>query len=212
MSSLIFFTDESQILVATDSLAVDAQGNPAFFCTKTNHIPHLQMLVAGTGAAGFANEWALHASTRMVVRGIQNLDYLTPDGLRSLWKEYKIKHPLSEDLTTTVYQFGISEETGKIVNFAYRSTNNFISEELGYGTGVKPECDVLQGKLVELIPVMMQQQRSIQSAKPESERIYIGGEIIVFHLTSNGCNTFKIGAFDDFSEQEASIFENFASN
>lgn len=57
MSSLIFYTDESQILVATDSLAVDENGEAAFFCSKANHIPYLKTIVAGTGASGFSNEW-----------------------------------------------------------------------------------------------------------------------------------------------------------
>ncbi|MHA6964003.1 hypothetical protein [Zobellella denitrificans] len=212
MSSLIFYTDESQALIATDSLAVDAHGNPAFFCSKANHIPHLKMIIAGTGAGGFSNEWALQASTRMVVKGIHNLDYHTPEGLRALWKEYKEKYSLPESFTTTVYQFGISEETKGVVGFAYRSTNNFMSEEVGYGTGVKPECDILEGNLIELLPVMMKQQRLIQNSAPKNERVYIGGEIIAFHLTANGCNTFKVSEFDDFSEHVASIFENYESN
>lgn len=212
MTSLIFYTEASQALIATDSLAGDEQGNPAFFCSKASHVPHLKLIIAGTGAGGFSNEWALHASTRMVVKGILNLDYHTPEGLRALWSEYKVKYSLPEGFTTTVYQFGISEETGNIVSFAYRSTNNFISEKIGYGTGVKPECDVLEGDLLELIPQMMEQQRSIQDSTPKSERIYIGGEIIAFHLTNNGCNTFKINEFDDFSEQLELIFANYDRN
>lgn len=212
MSSLIFYTDQSQALIATDSLAVDTQGNPAFFCSKANYIPHLKMIIAGTGAGGFSNEWALSVSARMIVKGIQNLDYHTPEGLRGLWSEYKVKYSLPESFTTTVYQFGISEETGRITSFAYRSTNNFISEEIGYGTGVKPVCDVLEGNLFELIPKMMEQQRSIQSSFPKTTRIHIGGEIIALHLTNNGCNTFKIGEFDDFSEQTDFIFTNYERN
>ena len=212
MSSLIFYTDESQVLIATDSLAVDTTGNPAFFCTKANHIPHLKMLVAGMGAAGFSNQWALHASTGMVVRGIQNLNHHTPEGLRNLWNKYRVEHSLPESFTTTLYQFGISEKTGQVVSFAYRSTNNFVSEELNYGTGVKPECTIMEGNLIDSIPEMMVQQRTIQNSAPKSERIYIGGEIIAFHLTSNGCNTFKISEFDDFSEQTAFIFDNYKNN
>lgn len=62
---------------------------------------------------------------------------------------------MSESFTTTVYQFGISEETEGVVGFAYRSTNNFMLEEIGYGTVVKPECDVLEGDLIESLPKMM---------------------------------------------------------
>jgi len=56
---------------------------------------------------------------------------------------------------------GFSEETGKMVSFAYRRTNDFVSEQLQYGTAVKPECSVIDGNLFETIPAMMQEQRKI---------------------------------------------------
>jgi len=211
MSSLIFYTDETQIVVATDSLAVDENGNPAFFCSKAVHIPHLKTVIAGTGASGFANEWALNVSTRMVLAGIHNLDYHTPEGLRNLWEEYKKRYSYPDNFTTTVYQFGISEESENVVSFAYRSVNNFVSEEVGYGTGVKPECSIqTNGSLNETIPLMMKEQREIQEKVPMQERVFIGGEIITFHLTENGCSTFKLGQFDDLNEQKETIFKNYA--
>lgn len=88
MSSLIFYTDEIQAVVATDTLAVD-NGKPIAFVSKSGFIPHLKTIVAGTGAGGFANKWLLEASTRMVVRGIQNLDFHTPKALNRLWLDYK---------------------------------------------------------------------------------------------------------------------------
>lgn len=89
MSSLIFYTDETQAVVATDTLAVNNNGQPIAFVSKSGYIPHLKTIVTGTGAGGFANKWLLEASTRMVVRGIQNLNYHTPKALNRLWLEYK---------------------------------------------------------------------------------------------------------------------------
>ncbi|MDP1249962.1 hypothetical protein Q6312_28840, partial [Klebsiella pneumoniae] len=65
---------------------------------------------------------------------------------------------------------------------------------------VKPECKILEGNLIEIIPLMMQEQREIQESQPKESRIYIGGEINVMHLTENACNTFKIGEFPDFRQ------------
>jgi hypothetical protein len=45
-------------------------------------------------------------------------------------------------MTTTVYHFGFSEVTGLIHSFAYRSANNFQSEKIAYGLGIKPECTI----------------------------------------------------------------------
>jgi hypothetical protein len=207
MSSLIFATDEQQIVVATDTLAVTTEGEPFLFASKATHIPHLKTIIAGTGAGGLSNEWALTVSTRMIVRGIMNLDFHTPEGLRELWKKYKTEYPVPDRLTTTVYQFGLSEEDGRVVSFAYRSANNFVSEQLQYGFGVKPECIIPEGDFIEALPNMMAEQRKNQESLPKDERVYIGGEIQVLYLTADGCRSFKAGQFPDFEDQERAVFE-----
>jgi hypothetical protein len=212
MSSLIFYTDKEQILVATDTLGVSSGGKPFMFSSKALYIPHLRTIIAGTGTGGFSNEWAMYVTNRMVVKGLHNLDYHTPNNLRELWEEYKNRQSLPEGFTTTLYQFGFSEETDEVVSFAYRSTNNFVSEPLGYGTAVKPKCTVQEGDLLKLIPEMMQEQREIQSKETPENRIYIGGEIYAQHLTKNGCNIFKLGEFPDFKEQEVEVFSNYSEN
>lgn len=212
MSSLIFYTEKEQALVATDTLGVSHGGDPFMFTTKSIFIPHLKTIIAGTGQGGFANEWATHVNTRMILKGLHNLDYHTPSGLREFWEDYKNRHNNPEGFTTTVYQIGFSEETNEVASFAYRSTNDFKSEQLEYGTYVKPECRVLDGNLLEIIPNMMLEQREIQSNEPAEERVYIGGEIYAFHLTQNGCNIFKLGEFPDFKNQEKEIELNFSRN
>lgn len=209
MSSLIFYSDEDQVLVATDTLAVASDGSPFMFSTKATYIPHLRTIVAGTGAGGFANIWATQASTRMIAKGIRNLDFHTPDGLRKLWRSYSAEYSVPADHTTTVYQFGLSEVTDKVVSFVYRSTNNFVSEELAYGTGVKPECSVVPGgNLIELIPSMMEEQRQIQGRSEDQKKIHIGGEIYALHLTRHSCSSFKMGEFSDFKSHANQIFWN----
>ncbi len=208
MSSLIFATDEQQIVVATDTLAMTTKGEPFLFASKATHVPHLRTIIAGTGFAGFSNEWALTVSTRMIVRGILNLNYHTPRGLRELWKTYKSDYSISDNLTTTLYQFGISEEDNRVVSFSYRSTSDFKSEQLQYGFGVKPECKVPEGDFIEALSQMVAEQKRIQKALPKEERLYIGGEIQVLYLTADGCRSFKVGQFPDFEAHQRAIFEN----
>ena len=210
MSSLIFATDEQQIVVATDTLAVTTEGEPVLFASKATHIPHLRIIIAGTGFGGLSNEWALSVSSRMIVRGIMNLNYHTPKGLRELWKKYKAAHSTPDGLTTTVYQFGISEEDDRVVSFAYRSTSDFESEQLQYGYGLKPECTIPEGNFIEALPQMMEEQRRNQEALPREERLYIGGEIQVLYLTADGCRSFKVDQFPDFEAHQRAIFENHA--
>ena len=212
MSSLIFYTDKTQALVATDTLSVDLEGKPFAFVSKSAYVPHLKTIIAGTGAGGFANQWHLYVSTRMVLKGIRNLDFHTPKGLSKLWVDYLVEYSLPEDFTTTVYQFGICEESGEIISFAYRSKNNFVSETLGYGTGVKPECSVPEGDLMALIPDMMNEQREIQNKEPLESRVYIGGEIYAFYLSNDGCNCIKLGEFDEYKLQEEQIFNSFVTS
>ncbi len=211
MSSLIFATDENQIIVATDTLAVTLEGEPFAFVSKAIYIPHLRTIVAGTGASGFANSWALTISNRMILKGIMNLDYHTPEGLRRLWACYKKEYSPSEEITTTVYQFGLSEETSKVKSFAYRSINDFTSEPVSYGIGVKPKCSIPEGTLLEALPAMMEEQRANQELMPPELRIYIGGEIQVLHLTAQCCTSFVAAQFQDFIEHENIIFENHAN-
>ncbi|WP_426721061.1 hypothetical protein [Enterobacter cloacae complex sp. 301C7] len=55
MSSLIFYTDEAQALIVTDTLAVTDNGEPLSFVSKAGYIPQLRTIIAGTGAGGFSD-------------------------------------------------------------------------------------------------------------------------------------------------------------
>jgi len=210
MSSLIFATDETQAFIATDTLATSVDGEPAFFTTKALAVPHLRMLMAGTGVGGFLGRWFIQVSDRMVIKGIDNLDYHTPKGLGLLWQTYKGEYSIPDDCTTTVYHFGFSEEEGLIHSYAYRSVNNFRSESLQYGLGVKPE-----GKIPEPyqfptdIRSIMDSQRAIQATRPKQERVYIGGEIIIHHLTEQSLTIYPWDAFEDYEANEQAIYDNF---
>lgn len=201
MSSLIFYTEPSQALIVTDTLAVSHDGEPFLFTSKALYLPHLRTVIAGTGIGRFSDDWHARINSGLLVRGIENLDHHTPRALQSLWAAFQQEHSELQGRTTTIYHFGISEETEEVVSFAYRSTNDFRSERLEYGTGVKPHCSVPEGNLYELIPGMLEEQRSIQQQEPFSERIHIGGEAIAIHLTPHACTFSRIHLFADFEDQ-----------
>jgi hypothetical protein len=52
MSSLIFHTDASQALVATDTLAVKPDGTPLMYGSKALYLPHLKTIIAGNPSIG----------------------------------------------------------------------------------------------------------------------------------------------------------------
>jgi len=210
MSSLIFHTEPEQVFVAADTLATLEDGRPLMFTTKSFILPHLKMIICGTGLGGFLGQWFVEINDRMVVLDIDNLDYHTPKMLRKIWQDEWGKYSNSK-LTTTVYHFGFSLEEGIIHSYAYRSENNFKSEPLmEFGMRVKPRCNVPENyALPNDIKKMMEEQRSIQCECLEGDRIHIGGEIIINHLTKDGYNVYTAEKFDDFVTTEKAIFENF---
>lgn len=210
MSSLIFYTDPQQALVVTDTLAVDPDGFPFLFTSKAHYIAHLRTIIAGTGIWGFSGDWFMQANSRMLLSGIESLDYHAAEALRALWARYISEYSLSTSATTTVYHFGFSEVSNEITGFAYRSTNGFSSERLHHGTGVKPECSVPEGNIFDHLQAMMEEQRSIQASVPPQERIYIGGEAMAIHLTKESCVYSKLFEFSDFCEQSKCAFGSFS--
>ena len=209
MSSLIFYTDPDQALVVTDTLAVNPDGSPLHFTSKAHYLPHLRTIVAGTGLDGFSVEWALSATNRMVLSGVENLNHHAPRGLRDLWARYNRDLRLPADMTTTVYHFGISESGGGVVAYAYRSTNDFTTEKVSFGIGVKPACTVPEVDLERLlgqVEAMMNEQRRLQELEPPQQRLHIGGEAHAIHLTKTGCTFLCLFQFSDFRTQERQLF------
>ena len=211
MSSLLFFTDESQVFVATDTLVTSQDGKPSAFTTKAFIVPHIKLIIAGVGIQGFLGRWFVHINDKLVVRGIENLDYHTARSLASLWRRYKQELSIPDALTTTIYHFGFSETTGLIDSYAYRSANDVRSEPLeGYGLRLKPECTVPEAySFPGDLRKMMGEQRAIQAAKPKDERLYIGGEIQVHHLMKSGFQVYTVDRFEDYASDETAIYDNF---
>jgi len=77
MSSLIFTVEQNQVLIGTDTLATTLEGKHAFFTSKVFSLPHLRLLICGTGFSGFLGSWFIHINDRMCVRGIEHLNYQT---------------------------------------------------------------------------------------------------------------------------------------
>ncbi|WP_144267127.1 hypothetical protein [Comamonas thiooxydans] len=195
--------------VATDTLAVDESGTPLNWTTKAIHIPHMRMIVAGTGLAGICSAWFSIINERMAVRGIESLNKFAQGQLKSLYNRCLEEIGFPQGITTTIYHFGFSEDTNQVVAFAYRSTNDFRSERLGYGMHAKPACNFeTEAEFPLSIIEMMKSQRELEAAKPASERLHIGGEIQVLHMTPQGTNSVCMYRFDDADAMDTVIRRN----
>jgi hypothetical protein len=201
------------VLVATDTLAVYPDGRPYKFVSKAFIVPRLRLVMAGVGVAGFLAKWFIRIYEDAIVRGIDALDVHTTKVLRELWKAQQSELSVPENCTTTVYHLGFSETTGLIHQYAYRSANDFKSELLQpYGLRWKPECQVdSHYVLPKDFAKIMEEQRRVEATKPHTERVYIGGEIEVRHLTKEGFQVYTCHRFPDYDEVEAAIYRGFES-
>lgn len=214
MSSLIFYTDENQALIATDTLATSATvpGAPFKFTTKAFIVPHLRMVIAGTGCGGFCDRWFLHINDRMIVKGIVNLDYHTPQNLALVWSSYKKEFSIPDNSTTTIFHFGFSEEDQKLYPIMYSSADNFEPKVIPHGLSGKPEFNCPEPyELPKDFKTMMNSQRELQSSETKESKIYIGGEIQLIRLERDGFFVQSLGKFDDYDSDESAIYNNYGS-
>ena len=213
MTSLIFHTEKEMAFVVMDTLATSVNGEPFMFTTKSFPLPHLKMIICGTGMGGFISRWFLKINDGIVVKGIEDLAIHAPMILRGFWEDYKKNNPIDSNLTTTCYHFGFSEYDDQIHSYAFRSQNQFIAEPLDYGCGIKPVVEIPEPyEFPTDIHKIMKMQRESEEKKNKGERVYIGGEIQITHLTKAGIALYSLGQFEDFKDIESKIFKNYDKN
>lgn len=199
MSSLLFYTDENEAILATDTLLHYSVDTPPGYVSKTIAIPHMRMMVAATGSALLFSRWIGLVNNQGFALDVDAVDAHAPQELQTLWSELNRHAPAPQDQTATIYHFGISDDSGKIHGFAYRSVSNFKSERLDYGLGVKPELMDKAGidwnSFPACAPDIMQAQSRQEDAKPR-DRVYIGGTTEVTHLTNDGFSIYSLGRID----------------
>lgn len=127
MSLLIFNHQPDQVAIITDTLATTPEGDPLLFTNKVWAVPHMQLLMSGTGVAQLHEAWYRRLNTSLLARDIDQAGLWAPDMLRTLWAELQQRHG-STDATSTVYHFGIPEGEEHFVRYAFRSANNFRAE------------------------------------------------------------------------------------
>lgn len=196
MSSLLFFTDANEVIVATDTLLHYPDGAAPGFSSKAIAVPHLKMIVAGTGSAALFNRWIGLVNEQGFALDVDAVDVHAPESLQSLWRELNAQFPAMHEQTATIYQFGFSDKTGKIHGYVYRSVSNFKSEWLAYGLGVKPQLvDSLDIDLSSYpnCAVEIMRAQMLQESKKTGERVYIGGTVQINHMTRSGYSIYSLG-------------------
>lgn len=200
MSLLIYALESNQIVVVTDTLATTPSGDPFFLTSKCIVMPHLEMVVVYLGIAPLGQQWSHRLQTKILARSIDQLDYFVTPALQALWVELQEEFG---DLSSsaTVYHFGYSESRKGYVGFAYRSDNDFTSEQLQQGSFcVKPapsRAVEVPSNTDELVQIG-RQVRSEQDERSSDRRISIGGELWMTVLANRSIVISRILRFEDF--------------
>jgi hypothetical protein len=206
MSSLVFWTTEDIIAVATDTrVSRPSDFLPTKFTTKAFAVPHLRAIIAGTGLQNYIIDWYAWVLLRSKAVNIDELDAEAKIFLNQL----NTRSMLNGELTATIYHFGIGED-GKCKTFAYRSERNFESELLSYGLGIKPAYpeifEMMETmsfeNLQEEFSFIIREQRRRDDALENGKRVGIGGEMVLWVLTKDTYSISTFDKFEDYSEMK----------
>ncbi|WP_374691241.1 hypothetical protein [Accumulibacter sp.] len=200
MTALVFALQPEQVCLAMDTLVIGADDRmPMSFQRKFLSVPESDLVVAGTGHAGFINGWFQHLQANLHGATIDDLNEETPRIFRA---SVSAEGGLS-GLTATIYHFGYSVRECRYAGYAYRSEHGFCSDRLQYVLGYKPVVSVTPIDGIRfpdfLIDIILEQQRQ-DRLLPITERVGIGGEI-EFVVMSN--RSIHVETAHRFSSYEA---------
>jgi hypothetical protein len=202
MTALVFALQPEQVCIAMDTLVIDADDRmPMSFQRKFLPIPESDLVITGTGHAGFINGWFQHLQANLRGATIDKLNAEAPSIFRA---SVSAEGGLS-GLTATIYHFGYSAREHRYVGYAYRSEHGFRSDRLQYALGYKPVVPITPNDDIRfpdfLIDIILKQQRH-DGFQLIAERVGIGGEI-EFVVMSN--RTIHVETVHRFSSYEAEL-------
>lgn len=177
MSALNYILMHDKIYLAMDTLAVSPVDKcPVKFLTKFSILPHLNLVMAGTGETRIICDWFQFVNWNLNIRDINELNECTPTILQEEW----LKRTEPSATSSTIYHFGYSDKDEVHVGYAYRSRDNWVSERLEYSIGIKPKVELQQGsnELEVLINTVREQSR-MDRELPVENKVGIGGDVCV---------------------------------
>lgn len=220
MTAMNWIMSEMRVLILCDTLAIsETDHRPAFMTTKVHFWPHLGACVAGTGAQPLAQTFFMQVNSGSVVRDVVHLDEFAGSMLADIWRTLTDAAP--PGATGTVYTFGWSEAEGRFTGFAYRSTSSFKSERLNYGLAVKPppkNAAILDNlNDFEAYLDLLRVQKDEDRERPRTERIGIGGEVILTLMTRSDAGFTcveqrTVHRFDDYQQDWSIILAKLQAN
>lgn len=204
MTAFNFLLEEKRVCIAMDTLMLRANKKTPFkYISKIFMIPHLNGVICGTGSADFVLKWYLFVQRSIIAKDIEHLDLYASEALQKLAKNSPC------GFSVTIYHFGWSEINNKFIGLVYRSTNNFVSEFMHYGLGIKPRINIdsfneLPEDFVKIIKIQKMQDEALQI----EDRLGIGGDIHFLVMTEGGFTLSKCHRFDDYEKIYNQMLDN----
>jgi hypothetical protein len=220
MSALLYLNTPEHCLLGMDTMARTPNGEVEFRTSKFLLVPHLHMVMCCTGIANLMWEWHNEIlKDGWHVGSIDDLDRDTPRKLTEIAVGIGLEIG-SEDAgkRVTVYHFGYSPVDRAMVGYAYRSTEHFASQRLEYSYGFKPPEGVEElykaetqahwdgeRSFSDVCIKLISAAKAIDDQKSPSERLNIGGEILVLSLKRDLAQVITVHRFPDADTIPASV-------
>jgi hypothetical protein len=210
MSALFFQVQPDQALVATDTLALDEMSRtPCQFTEKAFAVPHMRSIVTGTGVMQVVQRYYANLLNGVVADDVDELNNTAPDVLRQI--ERNVSPP--EDISTTIYHLGLSESEGRYVAYDLHSGYDFEPQRIEHEVAFKPaDPEAAEGvdpdsPFPERAVQVIENLKEIDDARPDEERIGIGGEVQLRAMAGSPAETIiqTLHRFDDYEAQKQSI-------
>ncbi len=188
-----------------DTLVVyAADKKPMSFRRKFISFDENNLLIAGTGHADFINGWLDYCSSYYKNENIDQINRTAPN---VLYHSVNATGGLSYS-TATLYHFGYSEEKSQYIGYAYRSENDFKSEKLQYGLGIKPVVQIESTNCIQfpdfLIKIIHEQQK-YDKKQPITHQVGIGGEIDYAVLKDGKVSIKTVDRFESYEKERKYI-------
>lgn len=216
MTALNFILSDESVIISMDTLSLNALTHkPHKYVTKFLPLPHMNCVICGTGNMGAIIDWFSFVEKNIVANGIYQLNLLTQQVICDFMNEHNGEN------SCTIYQFGLHEIDNKFYGYAYRSTNEFNSEEINKGIGVKPpdafinksgeldfnDINTNNSSIDDLLYEIMLKQKIYDDTRNENDRLGIGGIVQVLYLTKDNIVIKNYKYFDDYEEKHTQMLD-----
>lgn len=211
MTLLMIDVQPDHALVVSDTFV-----DPPAFMTKVAVVPHLELVIAGTGLGNLLGAWSAMVNG-LRCRDIDELAVFAEALLPQLWDAiHEGRDPQDNGVgctTASIYHVGRTADRGYVA-YAYRSREAFVHAEISPCFMVKPAGEdtptptpATAPETLQEIIALAEQIQADQRSLPADECLDIGGELVGIEMSEGGISVAKLHRFDSYDDDWAAIIE-----